>query len=93
MSIKTNLMVDFVLGIGTTAIAMGALAPTVIEKLNENVESRARRITNVVGVYAGCVALSWTVGTLSATNANQIIFMEVSKEILKGCEEAAKAAI
>lgn len=93
MSIKTNLMVDFVLGIGTTAIAVGALAPTVIEKLNENVESRARRITNVVGVYAGCMALGWTVGTLSATNANQIIFTEVSKEILKGCEEAAKAAI
>jgi len=93
MSIKTNLMVDFVLGIGTTVIAVGALAPTVIEKLNENVESRARRITNVVGVYAGCMALGWTVGTLSATNANQIIFTEVSKEILKGCEEAAKAAI
>lgn len=93
MSIKTNLMVDFVLGIGLTTIAAGALAPTVIEKLNENVESRARRITNVVGVYAGCMALGWTVGTLSATNANQIIFTEVSKEILKGCEEAAKAAI
>ena len=93
MSIKTNLMVNFVLGIGTTAIAAGALTPTVIEKLNENVESRARRITNVVGVYAGCMALGWTVGTLSATNANQIIFTEVSKEILKGCEEAAKAAI
>lgn len=85
MSIKTNLMVNFVLGIGTTAIAGAALAPTVIEKLNENVESRARRITNVVGVYAGCMALGWTVGTLFATNANQIIFTEVSEEILKGC--------
>lgn len=93
MSIKTKLMVEFVLGIGTTAIAAGALAPTVIEKLNENVESRARRITNAVGVYAGCMALGWTVGTLSATNANQIIFTEVSKELLKGFKEAANAAI
>lgn len=93
MNMKTEMVVNFVLGIGTTAIAAGALAPTVIDKLNENVESRARRITNVVGVYAGCMALGWTVGTLYATNANQIIFTEVSKEILKGCEEAAKAAI
>lgn len=93
MSIKTNLAVDFVLGIGATAITAGLLAPTVIEKLNENQESKVRRICNVVGVYTGCVALGWTIGTLSATNTNQIVFTETAKDILRGCEEAAKAAV
>ena len=93
MNIKTEMAVNFVLGIGTTAIAAGLLAPTVIDKLNENEESKVRRIGNVVGVYAGCMAVGWTVGTLLAVNVNQILFTEVAKEILIGFEEAAKAAI
>lgn len=91
MNVKTEMAVGCVLGIGTTAIAAGLLAPTVIDKLNENEESKVRRICNIVGVYTGCLAVGSIVVTLLAVNENQILFTETTKEMLKGLE-AAEAA-
>lgn len=82
MNMKSEMAVNCVLGIGTTAIAAGLLAPTIIEKLNENEESKVKRIGNIVGVYAGCMAVGWAVGTLLAVNENQIQFAEIAKDIL-----------
>ena len=93
MNIKTGLIADIIVVGGAAVIAAGCLGPTIIEKLNENEESKMKRIRNIVGVYAGCFTLGCTIGTLSETNHNQIIFTETSKEILKSCEEAAKAVL
>lgn len=93
MSMKSKLISKLAFGTIAGCVAGGCLAPTILEKLNEGVEWKPQRILNTVGYYAACATLGWGIGELWSINANQIIFTEVSKEILKGFEEAAKAAI
>ena len=93
MNIKKQLLTDFAFGAIAGMVVGGCLAPTVLEKLNEDVTSKPQKILNTVGYYAGCALLGWSIGELWSINANQVIFTETAKEILKGCEEAAKAVI
>lgn len=93
MNIKKQLLTDLAFGAIAGMAVGGCLAPTVLEKLNEDVTSKPQKILNTVGYYAGCALLGWSVGELWSINANQVIFTETAKEILKGCEEAAKAVI
>lgn len=93
MNIEKQLLTDLAFGAIAGMVVGGCLAPTVLEKLNEDVTSKPQKILNTVGYYAGCALLGWSVGELWSINANQVIFTETAKEILKGCEEAAKAVI
>jgi len=93
MSMKSKLISELAFGTIAGIAVGGCLAPTIIEKLNEGVDNKPQKVLNVVGYYASCALLGWGIGELWSINANQIIFTEISKEILKGCEEAAKAAI
>ena len=47
-----------------------------LKKLNENEESKFKRVRNAVGFYAACFAAGFAMGTIIETNENQIRFVE-----------------
>lgn len=67
-----------VIGGVSTAIAAGTIGAAVLEKLNENEESKFKRVRNTVGYYAACFAVGYALGTIIETNENQIRFVEAA---------------
>jgi predicted small secreted protein len=77
-------MIGLTVGTITTVLTAGALAPVIIEKLNEDETSKFKRIKNAVGVFAGCFLAGYMVGTIIRVEENQIRFVEsVTKAVKK----------
>ena len=66
-----------VIGVGSATIAAATIGAATLEKLNENEESKFKRVRNTIGFYAGLFAVGYTLGTIFETNENQIRFVEV----------------
>ena len=71
-----RLIGSMVVGIGVTAVAAGLMGTAVLDKLNENEESKFKRVRNTIGFYVGLFAVGYTLGTIFETNENQIRFVE-----------------
>lgn len=71
-----------------TGLTAGALAPTIIEKLNENETSKFKKVMNVIGVAAGCFATGYLIAAIIDTNENQMRFVELLAEAGKKVGEA-----
>lgn len=72
---------SMIMGVGATAVAAATIGAAMLEKLNENEESKFKRVRNAVGFYAACFAAGFTMGTIIETNENQIRFVEAIQEI------------
>ena len=65
-----------VIGVGSATIAAATIGTAVLEKLNENEESKFKRVRNTIGFCAAVFATGYTLTTIFETNENQIRFVE-----------------
>lgn len=57
---------------GLTLLAGALAAPGIIKKINENEDSRLKKIRNGVGVGLGVLALGFIAGSIAAGRSDQI---------------------